>query len=107
MTTMYVVEMLRYGNREAHSYVLGVFSDRVIAELRAQEHILYRSGKYTAEVRSMPTDVSMRGEVVSRFDENEDDVDLEDAIKSRQDWLNYKKEVLDPEFKRSMSETRD
>lgn len=48
---VYVVEMLRYGNREAHSYIAGVFSDRKIAEYEAQLHMIMRAGKYDAEIR--------------------------------------------------------
>lgn len=46
---IYVVYMYRWGDRECHSYVLGVYNkkNKAIEAARDEEH--YRGGKYTAE----------------------------------------------------------
>lgn len=43
---LYVVEMLRWGDREAHSYVIGVFTDKEQAETAGKAMVTYRGGKY-------------------------------------------------------------
>jgi hypothetical protein len=47
---IFVVEFLRYNNREKHSYVGGVFKDEMEALAEAWEHMKLRSGKYGAEI---------------------------------------------------------
>lgn len=91
---VYIVEMLRYGNREAHSYVSGVYSDRKIAEYEAQLHMNYRGGKYYAEIHEEIVDGCNGKSLVCRIDEFEDDEELENAIKSRKEWLNYREKQL-------------
>jgi hypothetical protein len=44
-----VVKMNRFGDRELHSYILGVFSDRLSAEAAGREETERRGGKYEAE----------------------------------------------------------
>lgn len=44
--TLYVVEMLRWGDRECHSYILGVYSTREQAKLAGQSEEYARAGKY-------------------------------------------------------------
>jgi hypothetical protein len=47
---VYVVEALRYGNRERHSYVLGVFQDVFEAAKVAVAHEYWRGGKYECAI---------------------------------------------------------
>jgi len=50
MKKVYVVTMYRYGNREKHSYVLGVFTTRKLAEQWGETEKTYRAGKYEPDV---------------------------------------------------------
>ncbi len=43
---LYVVEMLRWGDRENHSYVLGVYDTKTKAENAGKFEENYRGGKY-------------------------------------------------------------
>ena len=56
MKLVYVVTMYRCGNREKHSYVVGVYSskDSAIEAARCEDGC--RGGKYAAEVLSFPLD---------------------------------------------------
>ncbi len=92
MKIVYIVEMLRYGDRESHSYIDGVYSDRKIAEYNARLHRIYRAGKYDAEIYQMVVDgINTRRDLVCNIYENEaDEYYLEDCIKSREDWLKYR-----------------
>ena len=47
---VYVVTMYRYGDREKHSYVLGVFSNENTAHEWGDKEKDYRGGKYEAEI---------------------------------------------------------
>lgn len=46
----FVVEMLRYNNREGHSYTIGIYDDELTALTDAWEHMKFRDGKYGAEI---------------------------------------------------------
>jgi hypothetical protein len=48
--TIFVVEMLRNGDREGHSYVIGVYNDELLALKEAWEHMKFRACKYDAEI---------------------------------------------------------
>jgi hypothetical protein len=48
---VYIVEALRWGDRERHSYVLGVWSDYDEAVAAAEEHTEHRGGKYQCFVQ--------------------------------------------------------
>lgn len=50
---IYVVEMLRNDTREEHSYVTGVFDSEEKAIQEATEHIIFRDGKYGAEIEGL------------------------------------------------------
>jgi len=55
---VYVVEMLRYGERELHSYVIGVFPTRTLAEKEGEEEEReFRGGKYEAEILEFELDL--------------------------------------------------
>ena len=50
---LYVVEMLRYGDREKHSYVIGAFAQRWQARQCGEIEKSWRGGKYEYEVKSI------------------------------------------------------
>lgn len=54
--TVYIVEALRYGDREQHSYVLGVWTTLEAAKAAAQEETEYRGGKYICQVHQCTLD---------------------------------------------------
>lgn len=43
---VFVTEMLRYGDRESHSYVIGVYSTREMAETAGKAEEIWRDRKY-------------------------------------------------------------
>jgi hypothetical protein len=51
--TLYVVEMLRWGDREQHSYVIGVFDSDDDAKQCGEIEKSWRGGKYEYEVKSI------------------------------------------------------
>ena len=54
---VYVVTMYRFGDRESHSYVLGAYSSRDIAEHHAKvEEVIWRAGKYKGAVEKFTVD---------------------------------------------------
>ncbi len=55
MNSYYVVTMYRWGNRENHSYVLGVFSTKTKAIKAGEKEQSYRGGtKYYPECLEVP-----------------------------------------------------
>lgn len=46
----YVVTMYRWGDRENHSYVIGIFNEKHIAIKTGKKEQEYRGGKYSPEV---------------------------------------------------------
>ena len=55
----YIVEALRWGERENHSYILGLYSDLERAKRAADEHTEYRGGKYKCMVHQCGMDEQM------------------------------------------------
>jgi hypothetical protein len=55
---VHVVTMRRYGNREAHSYVLGVWSTREEAEKNGHIENLWRGGKYEPDISTWVVDAN-------------------------------------------------
>lgn len=47
---VYIVNMLRFGNKEAHSYIHGVFTKKHQAKKAGLAEEYYRGGKYDAEI---------------------------------------------------------
>lgn len=47
---LFTIEMLRWGGRENHSYVCGVYDDEFIALKEAWQHMNFRANKYDAVV---------------------------------------------------------
>ena len=50
MKSVFVATMYKFGNREKHSYVLGVYADGQIAKYFAEEEFQERGGKYNYEI---------------------------------------------------------
>lgn len=50
---VYCVTAYRWGNKEAHSYIVGVFDNLEIAIQHAKDEKEWRGGKYNCEVVSM------------------------------------------------------
>lgn len=53
---VYVVTMRRYGDREKHSYVIGVFDNKQRAIIVGGVEEMYRAGKYTADIEKFKID---------------------------------------------------
>jgi len=53
---MYVVEALRWGDRERHSYVVGVYTDKSRAKLAAKVETDWRAGKYDCVINECELD---------------------------------------------------
>ena len=64
---IHIVEMLRWGDRENHSYVLGAYTSKGRAELAGDIEKSWRGGKYEWEITS---------------------VELDNIKKEKQDWHN-------------------
>lgn len=47
---IYVVHAYRWGDRENHSYLVGVWFDEGSALFYANEHQIHRGGKYICEI---------------------------------------------------------
>lgn len=59
MMNVWVVEMLRWGNREKHSYIKGVYSEREWAKQAAHEEEVSRGGKYVAKIQKFKIGIRM------------------------------------------------
>lgn len=55
---LYVVTMYRWGERENHSYLLGVFNSKHRAKEIGAEHAEYRGNKYEPEIVELELNVS-------------------------------------------------
>lgn len=55
---VYVTTMYRFGNRDLHSYVLGVWSTRELAEAHGNNETVWRGGKYKPEVTEWTIDAN-------------------------------------------------
>jgi len=60
MSKLYVVEALRWGDRERHSYIVGVFSHMNLAQDAAEYEADYRGGKYECVVVECTLDKPQR-----------------------------------------------
>lgn len=54
---IYIVTAYKWGDREAHSYNLGVFNKKHKAQQVAESHAVYRGGKYACVVEECVPDV--------------------------------------------------
>ena len=59
--TVYTVHAYRWGDRECHSYSVGVYSKKHAALTAAQTEWDYRGGKYECEVLEWALDRGMEG----------------------------------------------
>lgn len=53
---IHIVEALRFGDRENHSYVVGVYTDPEKAKEVAQAEEHWRGGKYECEIKEVELD---------------------------------------------------
>lgn len=60
--TVYTVHAYRYGDRERHSYPIGVFPKKHGAIKAAEEEEAYRGGKYGCEVVEWTLGVGAHGQ---------------------------------------------
>lgn len=58
---VYTVHAYRYGNRELHSYSVGVFSTERLALVAAETEEDFRGGKYECEVIEWEIDKGIAG----------------------------------------------
>jgi hypothetical protein len=58
---IYTVHAYRWGDRELHSYSVGVFMKKQQAILAAEEEADYRGGKYECEILEWLVDRSTKG----------------------------------------------
>jgi hypothetical protein len=56
----YIVTAFRWGERDNHSYISGVFSKKAQAIKDADEETAYRGGKYSCQVEEVILDESGR-----------------------------------------------
>ncbi len=59
---LYIVTMYRWGSRENHSYVIGVFSSEQKAGDAGDAEHKYRGGKYDPEIIEVEIDVNYYGD---------------------------------------------
>ena len=59
--TIYTVHAYRWGDRECHSYTVGVFGKKYAALKAAETEEDYRGGKYECEVLEWALDASIAG----------------------------------------------
>lgn len=52
----FIVTAHRYGKNDSHNYVVGVFSSKFIAEIKAAEEELDRAGKYDCKITEVQMD---------------------------------------------------
>ncbi len=60
---VYVVTMYRWGSHEDHSYVLGVWTNKIVAENYGITEESWRGGKYDAEVTEWDLDGNECGNI--------------------------------------------
>ena len=60
--TVFSVTMYRWGNREQHSYILGVYSSFIMARKEAIVELDNRGGKYGYEIMSHKIDGESKSE---------------------------------------------
>lgn len=67
---LYIVKMNRWGDPENHSYVIGVFSTKELAEQSGQDEEQYRGGKYEAWIKECELDKNYSSQYI-RISKNE------------------------------------
>ena len=56
---LYIVTMYRWGDRDGHSYVLGIYTKKNAAIKAAECESEYRGGKYAPEVLEMKPNINI------------------------------------------------
>lgn len=59
--TVYTVQACRWGDRERHSYIVGVYPKKAAAIKAAEVEEEYRGGKYSCEVMEWSLGVGLEG----------------------------------------------
>jgi len=59
---LFIVEALRHGDRENHSYIVGAYSNEEAANLAAKIEEAWRGGKYKCVVNNYATNQAPRKE---------------------------------------------
>ena len=54
---VYTVQAYRFGDKNAHSYIVGVYSKKHAAIKEAEREQSFRGNKYSCEVRELTMDV--------------------------------------------------
>jgi len=65
---LYVVEALKYGDREKHSYVVGIYTTEKDAKYNGDIEVEWRKGEYLCEIRQLWLDKEPLIEKVMRYE---------------------------------------
>ena len=65
--TMFVVQAYRYGNKENHSYIVGIFDSVERAVKASEAETDYRGGKYDCEVYECKINSTLVPDLVERL----------------------------------------
>ena len=52
-TILYVVEALKYGDREKNSYIVGIYTNEQDAKYNGDIEVEWRNGEYLCEIRPL------------------------------------------------------
>jgi hypothetical protein len=63
---IFIVTMLRYGNKEGHHYIIGTYADLAKAYIESLEHKQFRGGKYEPLIQETIVDGDELAEVPIR-----------------------------------------
>jgi hypothetical protein len=63
---IFIVTMLRYGQKEGHHYLIGTYTDMAKAYIEGLEHKRYRGGKYEPLIQEAIVDGDELAEVPIR-----------------------------------------
>lgn len=66
---LYVVKMNRWGDTELHSYIEGVYSTKIAAEIAGKLNQEYRANKYEPEILEFPLNERRYDYSVLMYDE--------------------------------------
>lgn len=61
---LYIVTAYRWGNKESHNYVIGVFDNKDVASQQAKYEEERRSGKYTCEIIETEVNVYKQYQII-------------------------------------------
>lgn len=67
--TIYITEMLRWGEPETHHYIVGAYSSREQASLAGDIEEAWRGGKYTSSVKIFEVDEQIPEDKIRYYQE--------------------------------------